>query len=130
AIGVHNAHILGNKTFDLRAWQDPVKLAGFGISAAELGAALALNDFIFAGGRTDGPMFIQNFSANTTLTDVNQFKKMVIKAQNGAIIRLEDVANIELGAQNYNQSVGFDGRTAVCIGITVAPSANLLTVIS
>jgi len=128
--GVQNAQILGNQTFALRAWLDPVKLAGFGISAAEIGAALANNDFISAVGRTDGQMFIQNFSANTNLTDVNQFKKMVIKAQNGAIIRLEDVANIELGAQNYNQSVGFDGRTAVYIGITVAPSANLLTVIS
>lgn len=128
--GVQNAQILGNQTFALRAWLDPVKLAGFGISAAEIGAALANNDFISAVGHTDGQMFIQNFSANTNLTDVNQFKKMVIKAQNGAIIRLEDVANIELGAQNYNQSVGFDGRTAVYIGITVAPSANLLTVIS
>ncbi|KTD31447.1 MULTISPECIES: efflux RND transporter permease subunit [Legionella] len=128
--GVQNAQILGNQTFALRAWLDPVKLAGFGISAAEIGAALANNDFISAVGRTDGQMFIQNFTANTNLTDVDQFKKMVIKAKNGAIIRLGDVANVELGAQNYNSSVGFDGRTAVYIGITVAPSANLLTVIS
>ncbi|WP_115709911.1 efflux RND transporter permease subunit [Legionella sainthelensi] len=127
--GVQNAQILGNQTFALRAWLDPVKLAGYGISAAEIGAALANNDFISAVGRTDGQMFIQNLTASTNLTDVNQFKKMVIKAQNGAIIHLEDVATVSLGAQNYNSSVSFDGRTAVYVGIVVAPSANLLTVI-
>ncbi|KTD15138.1 multidrug efflux transporter [Legionella gratiana] len=127
--GVQNAEILGNQTFALRAWLDPVKLAGYGISAAEIGAVLANNDFISAVGRTDGQMFVQNLTASTNLTDVNQFKKMVIKAQNGAIIHLEDVATVDLGAQNYNTSVSFDGRKAVYIGIIVAPSANLLTVI-
>ncbi|WP_131778818.1 efflux RND transporter permease subunit [Legionella bozemanae] len=127
--GVQKAEILGNQTFALRAWLDPVKLAGYGISAAEIGTALANNNFISAVGRTDGQMFVQNLTASTDLTDVNQFKKMIIKAQNGAIIRLDDVATVDLGAQNYNTSVSFDGRTAVYIGIVVAPSANLLTVI-
>lgn len=128
--GVQNAQILGSQTFALRAWLDPVKLAGFGLSAADIGAALANNDFISAVGRTDGQMFIQNLTASTDLNDVEQFKKMIIKAQNGAIIRLGDVADVDLGAQNYNSSVSFDGRTAVYIGIIVAPSANLLTVIN
>jgi multidrug efflux pump len=128
--GVQNAQILGNQTFALRAWLDPVKLAGYGISAGEVGAALANNDFISAAGRTDGQMFIQNLTTSTNLTNVEQFKKMVLRAQNGAIIRLEDVADVSLGAQNYNSTVSFDGRTAVYIGITVAPSANLLTVIN
>lgn len=127
--GVQNADILGNQTFALRAWLDPVKLAGFGLSAADIGEALANNDFISAAGRTDGQMFVQNLSISTNLTDVNQFKKMIIKAKNGAIIRLQDVATVEMGAQSYNSTVSFDGRKAVYIGITVAPSANLLTVI-
>lgn len=127
--GVQRAEILGNQTFALRAWLDPVKLAGYGLSAADIGTALANNNFISAVGRTDGQMFVQNFIANTDLTDVNQFKKMIIKAQNGAIIRLEDIARVDLGAQNYNSAVSFDGRTAVYIGIVIAPSANLLTVI-
>lgn len=128
--GVQNAQILGSQTFALRAWLDPVKLAGFGLSAADIGLALANNDFISAVGRTDGQMFIQNLTASTNLNDVEQFKKMVIKAKSGAIIRLEDVADVDLGAQNYNSSVSFDGRTAVYVGIIVAPSANLLTVIN
>ncbi|WP_028387527.1 efflux RND transporter permease subunit [Legionella fairfieldensis] len=128
--GVQNAQILGNQTFALRAWLDPVKLAGYGLSAADIGAALANNDFISAVGRTDGQMFIQNLTASTDLKNVEQFKNMVLKAQNGAIVRLKDVADVQLGAQNYNSLVSFDGRTAVYIGILVAPSANLLTVIS
>lgn len=73
--GVQNAQILGNQTFALRAWLNPVKLAGFGLSAADIGAALANNDFISAVGRTDGQMFIQNLTASTDLNDVEQFKK-------------------------------------------------------
>jgi len=128
--GVQKAEILGNQTFALRAWLDPVKLAGYGISAADIGVALANNDFISAVGRTDGAMFVQNLTASSNLTDVNQFKQMVIKAQDGAIIRLGDVATVSIGAQNYNSAVSFDGRKAVYIGIVIAPSANLLTVIN
>lgn len=127
--GVQNAQILGNQTFAMRAWLDPVKLAGYGISPAAVATALANNDFIAAAGRTDGPMIIQNLTANTDLRNVNQFRNMVLKFQNGAIIRLRDVAQVDLGAQNYNSLVSFDGQQAVYIGILVAPAANLLTVI-
>lgn len=127
--GVQTAEILGGQTFALRAWLDPVRMAGFNVSAAEVSAALANNDFISAVGRTDGQMFIRNLTATTGLTDVEQFRKMVIKQDKGAIIRLGDVANVTIGAQNYDSAVRFDNQTAVYIGIKVAPSANLLTVI-
>ena len=128
--GVQNAQILGNQTFALRAWLDPVKLAGFGVTAADVSKALSNNDFIAAVGRTDGQMFIQNLTANTNLTTVDQFRKMILRQQNGAIIRLGDVGTVDLGAQNYDSAVSFDGQSAVYIGIIVAPSANLLTVIN
>lgn len=128
--GVQLAEILGGQTFALRAWLDPIKLAGYGISPAEVSTALSNNNFISAVGRTDGEMFIRNLTAETNLTDVEQFRKMVIKQEKGAIIRLGDVAKVSLGAQNYNTAVRFDNRTAVYIGIKVAPAANLLTVIN
>src|SRR5262249_7337949 len=86
--------------------------------------------FISAAGRTDGQMVVVNLTADTNLTTVEQFRKMVVKAQDGAIIRLGDVAKVELGAQNYNTAVRFDGISAVYIGIKITPAANLLTVIS
>lgn len=127
--GVQVAEILGNRTFAMRAWLDPVKMAGFGVTPAEIATALANNDFISAVGRTDGDMFTVNLTADTGLTSVDQFKKMVIKSKNGAIIRLGDVAHVSLGAQNYDSSVSFDGQSAIYIGIKIAPSANLLNVI-
>lgn len=128
--GVQLAEILGGQTFALRAWLDPVKLAGYGISPTEVGAALANNAFVSAVGRTDGQMFIRNLTADTDITNVEDYRKMVIKQQNGAIIRLGDIAKVTLGAQNYDSAVSFDGRTAVYVGIKVAPSANLLTVVN
>ena len=128
--GVQTAELEGSRIFALRAWLDPVKLAGYGITPAEISTLLADNDFISAVGRTDGQMFIQNLTSNTNRNTVEQFKKIIIKAQNGAIIHLEDVATVELGAQNYNSTVTLDGKKAVYIGIIVAPSANLLTVIN
>lgn len=128
--GVQNAQILGNQTFAMRAWMDPVKLAGFGISPAAVASALLNNDFISAAGRTDGSMVVQNLATNTDLRNVNQFRNMVLKSENGAIIRLKDVAQVDLDAQNYTSSVSFDGQQAVYVGILVAPAANLLTVIN
>jgi multidrug efflux pump len=127
--GVQLAEILGGQTFAMRAWLDPFKLAGFGVTPTEVAKALANNDFISAAGRTDGQMFVRDLTVDTTLHDVEGFKQMVVKQENGAIIRLGDVANVSLGAQNYDTSVRFDGGTAVYIGIKVAPSANLLSVV-
>jgi len=127
--GVQIAEILGSRPFAMRAWLDPVKLAGYGLTGNDIGNALANNDFISAVGRTDGQMFTANLTTSTNLTSVNQFRNMIIKAQNGAIIRLGDVGKISLGATNYDSSVSFNGKTAVYVGIQVTPTANILTVI-
>lgn len=127
--GVQQAQVLGGRQFAMRIWLDPVKLAGYKISPAEIGAVLANNNFVSAAGRTDGQMYIVYLTASTALYSVDDFRKMVIRANNNTIIRLGDVANITLGAQDYNTSVIFDGQGAVYIGIQVAPDANLLSVI-
>lgn len=127
--GVQQAQILGNNQFALRAWLDPKKLAGYGITASQVGSILVKNNFITPSGRTDGQIFVLNFNANTALTSLDGFKNMIIEAKNGAIIRLKDVATVSLGSQNYNSSVTFNKKSAIYIGIVVAPNANLLTVI-
>lgn len=127
--GVQVAEILGTRQFALRAWLDPVKLSSYNMTANEVSNALAANDFISAVGRTDGQMVVVNLTAETGLHTVEEFRNLVIRSQNGAIIRLSDVANVTLGAENYDTEVKFDGNPAVYIGIKVAPAANLLTVI-
>jgi multidrug efflux pump len=127
--GVQQAEFKGDRQFAMRVWLDPVKMAGFGVTPNDVSIALANNDTISAVGRTDGNMFTVNLTASTNLVSVNGFREMIIKAANGAIVRLGDVANVSLGATNYDQSVSFNGKKAVYIGILVAPTANLLTVI-
>ncbi len=127
--GVQFAELRGDRQFAMRIWLDPVKLAGFGLSPKDISDALAANDVISAIGRTDGNMITVNLTSNTNLTSVDQFRNMVVKTKNGAIIRLQDVANVSLGATNYDTAVKFNDNKAVYIGILVAPTANLLTVI-
>jgi len=127
--GVQTAEILGEKLFALRAWLDPKKLAAYGLTAADVQQALVANDYLSAVGSTKGQMVQVNLTASTSLHSVDEFKRLIIKQKNGAIVRLEDVANVTLGSEDYETSVGFDGNQAVYIGIQVAPSANLLEVI-
>jgi multidrug efflux pump len=127
--GVQTAEILGGKQFALRAWLDPKKMAAYGITGTDVSNALADNDFISAVGRTKGQMVTVELTAATGLHSADEFRELIIKSQNGAIIRLGDIANVTLGAENYDTAVYFDGKSAVYIGIQVAPNANLLTVI-
>src|ERR1700761_7427586 len=127
--GVQTAELLGQKVFALRAWLDPQKLAAFGLTAADVSNALAANDYISGIGTTKGAMVQYNLSASTSLHTLDEFKNLVIKQAGGAVVRLKDVANVVLGAEDYESEVGFDGKQAVYIGIKVAPSANLLDVI-
>lgn len=128
--GVQIAEILGPRQYALRAWLDPEKLAGYGMTAADVATMLAANDFISAAGRTKGNMITVDLTATTGLTSVDEFRRMVLKSVNGAIIRLGDVSKVTLGSQSYDSAVQFDGQPSVYIGIKIAPSANLLTVIS
>ncbi len=128
--GVQTAEILGQRRFALRAWLDPQRMAALKVTASDVRDALASNDFLSAVGRTKGQMVTVDLTADTSLHSVEQFRNLVIKAQNGAIVRLGDVANVTLGAEDYNTAVAFDGESAVYIGIKVAPTANLLTVIN
>ncbi len=127
--GVQTAEILGSKLFALRAWLDPQKLAAYGLTAADVSVALANNDFLSAVGNTKGQMVEVNLTASTSLHSLDEFRNLIIKQQNGAVIRLGDVANVTLGAEDYETEVSFDGKKAVYIGIQIAPTANLLQVI-
>src|ERR1700686_3300975 len=128
--GVQTAELLGQKVFALRAWLDPQRLAAFGLTATDVSQALPANDFISGIGNTKGQMVQVNLSASTSLHSAEEFRNLVIKQSGGAIVRLKDVANVTLGAEDYESEVGFDGKQAVYIGILVAPSANLLEVIA
>src|SRR5579872_671065 len=126
--GVQTAEVIGARLYALRAWLDPERMAAHGIAANDVYNALSANNYLTAVGTTKGQMVSVDLTASTDLHSVDEFKRLVLRQQNGAIVRLEDVANVVLGAETYDFSVAFTGRHAVFIGIKVAPKANVLDV--
>ena len=127
--GVANAEILGGKVYAMRVWLNAEKMASLHISAAEVTTALQKQNFQSAAGQTKGKYVLFNINAKTNLENVEQFKDILVKSEAGTLIRLKDIATVELGAENDNSSVKFNGKNGVFIGIKAIPTANPLTVI-
>jgi multidrug efflux pump len=127
--GVASADILGGQTFAMRVWLDPARMAARGISASDVAAAIQANNYQSAPGQAKGYFTVANVRANTGLEDVAQFKQMVVKSQNGAVVRLGDIARVKLGSQSWASSVMMNGRHAVFIGIQATPTGNPLTLV-
>ena len=127
--GVQRADILGARTFAMRIWLKPERMAAFNISPVQVRQALAANNYLAAVGRTKGSLVQINLTANTDLRSVQEFKRLVIREQAGATVRLEDIGDVVLGAEDYDAEVHFSGQTAVFMGIWPLPNANSLDVI-
>ncbi|NAX39243.1 MMPL family transporter, partial [Vibrio sp. V26_P1S5P106] len=127
--GVQRAEILGARTFAMRIWLDSVKMAAYGLTGSDVAAALNNNNVLAALGRTKGQMVAIDLTAATDLRDAEGFKKLVVGSDGQSVIRLEDVADVELGAESYESSVSFNGLAATFIGVEVSPDANALDVI-
>jgi multidrug efflux pump len=127
--GVQRADILGNRTFAMRIWLKPDEMAARGVSPSDVRDALSKNNYLSALGSTKGSMVSVNLIANTDLRTPDDFKQMVIKQQNGVVVRLGEISDVQLGAENYDQDVRFNGETATFMGIWVLPTANSLEVI-
>jgi multidrug efflux pump len=127
--GVQRADILGNRTFAMRIWLKPDQMAARGVSPSDVHDALSKNNYLSALGSTKGSMVSVNLVANTDLRTSDEFKQMVVKQQNGVVVRLGEIADVVLGAENYDSDVKFNGETATFMGIWVLPTANSLDVI-
>ncbi|HET7746917.1 MAG TPA: efflux RND transporter permease subunit [Vicinamibacteria bacterium] len=127
--GVQRADILGDRTFAMRIWLRPEKMAALGISPSQLREALARNNYLSALGKTKGSMVSVNLVANTDLRTADEFRQLVVKEEGGVVVRLGEIADVVLGAENYDEDVRFDGETATFMGVWVLPTANSLDVI-
>src|SRR5450631_80363 len=127
--GVQRADILGARTFAMRIWLKPDRMEALNISPAQVRQALAANNFLAALGQSKGSLIQVNLTANTNLSTVDEFRQLALRDQNGAIVRLEEIADVTLGAEDYDSEVRFTGQTAVFMGIWPLPNANSLDVI-
>jgi multidrug efflux pump len=128
--GVQRADILGDRTFAMRIWLKPDRMASLGISPSQVSDALEHNNYLAALGRTKGTMVSVNLVANTSLRSPQEFRDLVVKQDEGVIVRLGEIADVELGAENYEGDVRWNGQTAVFMGLWVLPTANTLDVVS
>ena len=127
--GVQRADILGDRTFAMRIWLKPDKMAALGISPSAVREALARNNYLSALGRTKGSMVSVNLIANTDLRTPEEFRQLVVKEKAGVVVRLGEIADVVLGAENYEEDVRFNGEAATFMGVWVLPTANSLDVI-
>jgi len=128
--GVAAAEILGGQTFAMRLWLDPARMTALGVTANDVSAAIQANNFQSAPGQTKGFFTVSNITANTDLTSLDQFRKMVVKASGGTLIRLEDIGTVDLSAQSYDSSVLMNGQHAVFIGVQSTPNGNPLNIVA
>jgi multidrug efflux pump len=127
--GVQRADILGARTFAMRVWLKPDKMAALGISPSHVREALAQNNYLAALGKTKGSMVSVNLVANTDLRTAEEFRQLVVKEEKGTVVRLGEIADVVLGAESYDEDVRFNGETATFMGVWVLPTANSLEVI-
>src|SRR6266699_2032053 len=117
--GVQRADILGARTFAMRIWLKPDRMAAHGIAPSTVRDALAHNNYLSALGRTKGSMVSVNLVANTDLRTAAEFRQLVVKERDGVVVRLGDIADVVLGAENYEQDIRFNGESATFMGVWV-----------
>lgn len=127
--GIAKAEILGGATYSMRIFLDPIKMAALNVSPSDVSTVLARNNFLTAAGSTKGEYVAISMTAKTDLNSAEEFSQLIVRSNKNSIIHLHDIGRVELGSQDYNTSVRFDGKKAVFIAITPTPTANPLTVI-
>ncbi|MEW6768634.1 MAG: MexW/MexI family multidrug efflux RND transporter permease subunit [Pseudomonadota bacterium] len=128
--GVASADILGAQTLATRIWLDPARMAGRNVSPDDVAAAIRANNFQAAAGQSKGFFIVSNVTTNADLTNIDQFKRMTVKAKDGGFVRLEDIAIVELGAQSTDSSVSLNGQHAIFIGVQATPQGNPLNIVT
>ena len=127
--GVQRSEIIGSRKFAMRIWLDPELMAAHMVTPADVQRVLTANNYLSAAGETKGSLIRINMTANTDLQSVQDFSQLIVRDKDSAIVRLKDIATVELGAEDYDQQAAASGQSAVFIGIFALPNANTVDVI-
>ena len=126
--GVARAELFGGRTFAMRVWLDPKRMAALDVSAAEVAGVLNANNFLAAAGQIKGTYVLTDLSATTDVATVEDFRRLVVRRDDRTLVRLEDIARIELGSESYDSITWFNGSPGTVIAVEPAPGANPLSV--
>lgn len=125
--GVGKAELLGRK-FALRVWLDPERLTAVNLTPTQVVQVLLGNNYQAAVGNTKGELVEISLASDTDVSNLEQFEQLVVKQDNGTIVRLSDIADVELGSESYENLALYKGQPATYVAIEMAPGANPLTV--
>ncbi|MFT6217856.1 MAG: multidrug efflux pump [Cycloclasticus pugetii] len=126
--GVGQASLLGNSTYAMRIWLKPKRMAALGVSAEDVSAALRRNNYLSSVGKTKGTLVSVEMGATTDVAKEEDFLTLVVGKQNDTLIRLSDIADVELGAEGYESENLYSGKPAVFMTVDQSPDANPLDV--
>ena len=126
--GIEKADIQGARTYAMRIWLKPDRLAAHNLTASEVYSRVRAQNVLSAVGETNGNYVKIGLSAQTDLRTTEEFKQLIVKSDGQSVIRLGDVANVVLGSETYEGGAGWDGSPAVFVAIQIRPDANVLEV--
>ncbi|AIT09442.1 acriflavine resistance protein B [Candidatus Francisella endociliophora] len=127
--GLSSIDVWGNKPYAMRIYPNKTRMAEYGITPAELATSIGSNSLVSAGGQIQGPYLNYTLNPETSMSTSQEYNNLIVKKSDNQVVRLKDVAKVELGAQDYNSSVYFDGKNAVLAGAVVSPEENPLDVV-
>jgi len=126
--GVAKAELIGNKTFAMRVWLDPRRMAALGVTAQGVADVLRANNYLSGIGQARSDYTVIDLAATTDVADVEDFRNLVVRASADTLVRLRDIARVELGSEDYETATWYKGKPAIFVGVSQAPGANPLTV--
>ncbi|MEW4983411.1 MAG: efflux RND transporter permease subunit [Cycloclasticus sp.] len=126
--GVGQAKLLGNSVYAMRIWLQPKRMAALGVTAGDVTRVLRSNNYLSSVGKTKGNLVSIDLGATTDVAEEKDFYNLVVGKQNNTLIRLSDVADIELGAEGYDTENLFSGKPAIFIAVDQSPGSNPLEV--
>ncbi len=128
--GISQILTWGAKNYAMRIWLNTLEMARLGVTPTDVSNALVNNNIQATPGQLKGSYIFTALNLKTDLHEVDQFNDIVVKDDGGRLIRIRDIGKAELGSQTYDYDVSYQGKSAIFVGVSTAPSANPLTVIS
>ncbi len=126
--GVQRTDIVGGRPIAMRVWIDPDRLAAHNLSPGDVFGALRRNNYVAAVGQTKGNLVQINLLANTDLRSTDEFENLIVTDRGGSVVRLSDVARVELGAEEPDMIAKFNDQEAVYVGVWPTIGSNEIEV--
>ena len=124
--GVAEIEIIGAANYAMRVWLDPMQLAARGVTATDVRDAIAASNFLSAPGKTENEFVAYNITMQSTLQTPEAFGALPLRGEGDAVVRLRDVARVELASEEQEEIVTFNGESGTFIGVFPTPAANPL----